>query len=462
MLIIIVTWNKKDYVLDLLNSLSSITFPRDQLDILVIDNASNDGTVEALKAQFDDIQIIRNTENLGGTGGFNTGLTWAYDQAESRYDYLWLLDNDVVVHQNALSELVAVLDANPDIAVAGSTMMQLDYPWRINEMGAFVDLQNGNLLFNRHYEEIPSWRGKQIDDLLVDNADLSQVLMHCQPQMDVEYVAAASLLIRAPVAKQTGLWMDFFIHFDDVEWCLRTAKTGHRIAVSAKSLIWHLSAAAKVPNWILYYDNRNVLYLLDKYSDKLAVKNTIRRTLKKYLYYQLIGKTDLAELHVQAITDFEQGTMGKKNIQLPYKFEKIATISRILNDPAIKKIVVPWTINMQASNIEHIFVSAMKNRPELEVFYIVPPHNPQRQLTNTIPILMPRSVLSRYLKYFRLRNKFDIALQSDYQTILPLSWIARENLFTNDEYFCLRPAPQLSRIIRQLPSFVKKWYQAGK
>ncbi len=64
-LIIIVTWNKKDYVLDLLKSLSSITFPRDQLDILVVDNASNDGTVEALEAHFDDIQIIRNTDNLG-------------------------------------------------------------------------------------------------------------------------------------------------------------------------------------------------------------------------------------------------------------------------------------------------------------------------------------------------------------------------------------------------------------
>ncbi len=342
-------------------------------------------------------------------------------------------------------------------------MMQLDYPSRINEMGAFVNLQNGNLLFNRHYQEVPGWHGKKIDDLLVDNADLSQVLMHCQPQMDVDYVAAASLLIRAPVAKQAGLWMDFFIHFDDVEWCLRIAKAGHRIAVSAKSLIWHLSAAAKVPNWILYYDNRNVLYLLDKYSDKLAVKNTIRRILKKYLYYQLIGKADLAELHVQAIADFEQGIMGKKAIQLPYKFEKITEISRILNDPAIKKIIVPWTINMQASNIENIFVSAMKNRPELQVFYIVSPHNPQRQLTNTIPILMSRSVLSRYLKYFCLRNQFDIALQSDYQTILPLSWIAKKNLFTNDdEYFCLRPAPQISRIIELLPCFVKKWYQAGK
>ncbi len=155
-LIIIVTWNKKEYVIDLLNSLSAINFPRDQLDILVIDNASNDGTVEALEAQFDDIQIICNAENIGGTGGFNTGLAWAFEQPESRYDYLWLLDNDVVVHQNALSELVAILDDNADIAIAGSTMMQLDFPWRINEMGAFVDQQSGSLLFHRHFEEVPN------------------------------------------------------------------------------------------------------------------------------------------------------------------------------------------------------------------------------------------------------------------------------------------------------------------
>jgi len=47
-------------------------------------------------------------------------------------------------------------------------------------------------------------------------ADLSQHLMHCQPYyMDVEYVAAASLLVRAEVAKKAGLWRDYFIHFDD-------------------------------------------------------------------------------------------------------------------------------------------------------------------------------------------------------------------------------------------------------
>ena len=466
-LIIIVTWNKKEYVIDLLNSLSAINFPRDQLDILVIDNASNDGTVEALESQFDDIQIIRNAENIGGTGGFNTGLAWAFEQPESQYDYLWLLDNDVVVHQNALSELVTVLEENPDFAIAGSTMMQLDYPWRINEMGAFMDQQSGTLVFNRHYEEISHWQGKPIQDLLVEDVDLSQQLMHCQAKMDVDYVAAASLLIRAPVAKQAGLWMDFFIHFDDVEWCLRISKAGHRIAVSAKSLIWHLSAMAKVPNWILYYDNRNILYLLAKHSDNAAVKNATRTILKKILYYNLIGKTDLAKLHLQAINDFEQGVTGKKAIQLPYKFEKIAEIDRILNDPTIKKIIVPWTINMQAGSgsLQSIFVSAMKKRPELEVFYIVSPLtplNPQRELPNTISVGVPKLSVLRYFTYFRLRKQFDLALQSDYQPMLPLSWVAKQNLFVNDEDFCLRPAPKLSEIIELIPSLVKKWFQAGK
>ncbi|TXK93539.1 hypothetical protein BMR10_15540 [Methylococcaceae bacterium CS4] len=104
----------------------------------------------------------------------------------------------------------------------------------------------------------------------------------------------------------------------------------------------------------------------------------------------------------------------------------------------------------------------MKKRPELDVFYIVSPYGPQRQLPNTIPIFMPKFVVSRYIKYFRLRNQFDIALQSDYQTIFPLSWIARKNLFVNDENFCLRQAPKLSEVISLSILLVKKWFQVGK
>ena len=206
--------------------------------------------------------MIENSENLGGTGGFNTGLAFAFEQTQERYDYLWLLDNDVVVHKNALKELVNILEKESDIAIAGSTMMQLDYPCRINEMGAFVDRYRGELVLNNYMEEIVEWRGIPIEKLSIMECDLSQHIEYCHPILDVDYVAAASLLIRASTARKAGLWKDFFIHFDDVEWCLRIGQMGYRVVVSARSLVWHLSAAAKVPTWILYYDNRNALYMM--------------------------------------------------------------------------------------------------------------------------------------------------------------------------------------------------------
>ncbi|MFA5719308.1 MAG: glycosyltransferase, partial [Desulfobulbaceae bacterium] len=120
-LVIIVTWNKKAYVVDLLQSLQRLSYPAERLDVVVVDNASSDGTAEVLNRDFPGVHVIENSENLGGTGGFNTGLRYAFAQPEGKYDYLWLLDNDVQVHRNALTELVTLLESEQDAAVAGST-----------------------------------------------------------------------------------------------------------------------------------------------------------------------------------------------------------------------------------------------------------------------------------------------------------------------------------------------------
>jgi GT2 family glycosyltransferase len=459
-LVIIVTWNKKDYVINLLNSLSDLTYPAERLDILVVDNASNDGTVAALEKQFPAITLICNTENLGGTGGFNTGLAWAFAQPEGRYDYLWLLDNDVVVHKDALTELLKTLEHNPDAAVVGSTMLQLDYPWQINEMGAFVDRDRGLLVLNRHFEQVPGWREKKIAELLAQDADLTQLLPHCQATLDVDYVAAASLLIRTPVARQAGLWMDFFIHFDDVEWCLRIANLGQRILVSARSLIWHLSAAAKVPSWVLYYDNRNVLYLLDKHSDAHAVKRTIKWIAKKAVYYTLLGKQDLAQLHLEAIADFKHKVTGKKAITLTGVTKSVNELNSVFLDPNIKRILISCTINTQACNMQSQLVKAMKQRSDLEVFYLYLPKTPfvnypAIQILGTTTLMMPQLFILRYWNYFKLRQRFDVVFQSDYKAIVPLSWLGSETVFINDESFCRRPKPTLKNIITILSKVVR-------
>jgi GT2 family glycosyltransferase len=291
-LVIIVTFNKKEYVVNLIESLRSIEY--ENYDIVLVDNASSDGTVEFLAANFPDLHVIRNSENTGGSGGFNTGLQFAFQQ--EGYDYLWLLDNDVEVSKDALSRLVAVLEAHPDVAVAGSQMCQLDNPGVTNEIGAYVDLHNGGLVLNRH---------------------LTRRNNNSIGIFDVDYVAAASMLVRADVARKAGLWEDFFIHFDDVDWCLTIQKMGYRIVGVSDSLIWHLSAAEKPITWAMYYDVRNMLFLLDKHSKKQNVKRFGRRKVLQAIYNELRGFTPISEIILDGVEDFLQGVKGKKTFSLP-------------------------------------------------------------------------------------------------------------------------------------------------
>ncbi len=457
-LVIIVTWNKKSYVVDLLHSLHKLSYPAQQLDVLVVDNASNDGTVEVLKKDFPLVRLIENSENLGGTGGFNTGLRYAFAEPEGKYDYLWLLDNDVLVNHNALSELISILEVERDVAIAGSTMMQLTIPWRINEMGAFVELGRGTLLLNRHREDVVGLRGRTLEELQTSDIDLSEHLQHCRPRMDVDYVAAASLVIRAKVAKQAGLWDDYFIHYDDVEWCLRIARMGHRIVVSGRSLIWHLPAEHKVPTWVLYYDNRNVLYMLAKHDGQEAVRRTQRWIRKKALYYALLGKQDLARLHLEALDDYEQRITGKHDITLDSCYFPLSRVEEILQKEENRRILIPWTVNLQTTDLQRTLVRAMKARPDLHVDYLVSPDSSGKdrdvlrwQLPGAGSVRLPSGRIRRLYTYLKLLNQYDLVFQSDYRPLLPLSWVARKILFVNYEGISLRQRPT----IRLIFSFTK-------
>jgi len=295
-LIIVVTYNKKDYVLNLLQSLKQIAYKN--YDIVVVDNASNDGTVPALKEKFPEVHVIESPENTGGSGGFNLGLEYAFKQTE--YKYYWLLDNDVLVSKDSLKNLVDVLESDDSIAVAGSQMCQLDNPEVTNEIGAYVDLHYGGLVLNRH---------------------LTRRSNNKRGIYDVDYVAAASLVVRADVAKKAGLWEDFFIHFDDVDWCLRIRKMGCRVVAVADSVIWHLSAAEKPITWQYFYDVRNMLYLLRKHATAKDVRRFLIRKCMQAVHTEIMGFAPVAEIILDAIEDFREGRKGKKVFAFPENSE---------------------------------------------------------------------------------------------------------------------------------------------
>jgi GT2 family glycosyltransferase len=462
-LIIIVTWNKQSFVVDLLASLEKMHYSADRVDIVVVDNASTDDTVAVLKKDYPHVHVIENQENLGGTGGFNTGLSYAFGQPEGKYAYLWLLDNDVVVHPRALSELITLLEAEKDVAIAGSTMMQMTTPWRINEMGSFVELGRGTLLLNRHREDVSAFEGKSIRQLQESEIDLSDHLKYCRSSMDVEYVAAASLVIRTEVAREAGLWDDYFIHYDDVEWCLRIARMGHRILVSARSLIWHVPAEHKVPTWVLYYDNRNVMYMLQKHAGPGSLRGSRNWIRKKSLYYSLLGKNDLARLHQEALEHYAQRKTGKHDIVLDDCYFPLSHVAKILQKEEIRRILIPWTVNLQATNLQKTIVKVMKNRPDLNVEYLECPLPSEkdalsRQLPETASKRLPPGKLRRLCFYLRSWNRYDLVLQSDYRVILPLSWLGRKIAFINFDGISLRERPTIQSVF----PFLKNLFPWGQ
>ena len=298
------------------------------------------------------------------------------------------------------------------------------------------------------------FRGKSLGELLLGERDLSVLLEHCRQWMDVDYVAAASLLVRFQVARKAGLWDDYFIHFDDVEWCLRIASMGYRIAVSARSLIWHLSAEYKVPTWILYYDNRNMLYMVQRHGGKDAARGLRRHILRKSFDYTLLGKEDLAGLLEQAVRDFDADLKGRKNISLDSCYHDHDNIDELLMAPEVRRVLIPWTIRLDAVGIQGILVQVMKKRPELQVDYLVPPIQEDdalvRQIPGAVPVSAPRGNLRRYLWCLWRTKCYDIVFQSDYQPLLSLSRMGKKILYVNYETMSLRLPLDWKQIIYNL------------
>jgi len=121
--IIVLNWNGGQDTLACLESLAQLDYP--EFGVLVVDNGSTDGSLQAVQERFPEIPIIETGENLGYAGGSNVGLRWALDHGA---DYALLLNNDTVVAPDFLRLLVEAVGADPRIGIAGPTICYYDRP----------------------------------------------------------------------------------------------------------------------------------------------------------------------------------------------------------------------------------------------------------------------------------------------------------------------------------------------
>ncbi len=289
--IVIVNWNKKDYVLSLLNSLKNIGY--DNYEVIVVDNASTDGSVEAIKEFFPNIDIIVNPENIGGTGGFNAGMRYALKKGG--YEYIWLLDNDAQVEKNTLNEMIKVLEMDETIGIAGSRVVDTERKDITVEAGAFIRSDTIDVR--------PLFRNKKSLD--VENEI-----------EDVDYVAVCSALIKVSALNKVGLMDErFFFFWDDMDWGLQFKENGYRVVAVLNSIIYHPAFTEKRSSLVdLYYGTRNALLTYSKHTNSVKripiFFNYMSLRSKSLVFCAMSGRRDLMMMGASGIYDFIIGKWG--------------------------------------------------------------------------------------------------------------------------------------------------------
>jgi GT2 family glycosyltransferase len=287
-----VNWNRKDYVLSLLDSLRSM--PSTGSQIVVVDNASTDGSDEAIRNHPLSVTLLENRENLGGTGGFNTGIRHVLELSDQ--EFIWLLDNDAEVSPDTLYQMVGAMNRDPSIGVAGSCILSPEDRTVIVEAGGFVERRSSTWMPNLRYQPYTPLQGKGLVE-------------------PVDYVPACSALVRVSVVRKIGLMDErFFLHWDDIDFCARVREAGFRVVSVLDSPAYH-GAEKGHSSMTLYYDFRNALLYFGKHASGVDLLRTYMNILDSYLsslvYLRLMGQATLANYLGEAARDFLAGRFGR-------------------------------------------------------------------------------------------------------------------------------------------------------
>ncbi len=270
--IVICNFNKSTYLRSCLESLLASDFNNMTYEVVVVDNASSDGSPEMVRQHYPQVTLFENATNLGGAGGFDRGIRYCI---EKRFPYVALLDNDVTLEENTIINLVEHIRKNPQVGVAGSKICTMDDPSVLQELGSFIDWENKFNVFT----PLKGYR---------DSSNLPDVV-------NCDYVPACCFVTTAEVLARVGSFnTDHFIYWDDMDWCTRVKRAGYEIHAVNASRVYHKMGASTHPTTFgsYYFERNRVLFFLtyltddklDNYLDSVSrwlLSSTFFSNLKK-------------------------------------------------------------------------------------------------------------------------------------------------------------------------------------
>jgi N-acetylglucosaminyl-diphospho-decaprenol L-rhamnosyltransferase len=213
-LIIIVNYRTGELVTQCLESLKSTL--DDNVKVIVVDNCSSDNSVELIGqwiAKNKNSYFLCSEQNTGFSGGNNLAIEYAKKQGFLS-DYVWLLNPDTVVRENALQALVSFMQENATVGITGSRLEDLD-----------GTAQCSAFRFHSILSELDNGLKLGIVSKLLKKWQVA--LPISESPVCVDWVAGASMLIRQEVFNDIGLFDDnYFLYFEETDFCFQAKKVG--------------------------------------------------------------------------------------------------------------------------------------------------------------------------------------------------------------------------------------------
>ena len=251
--VIIANWNGREILRKCLTSFFANT-KSEKCNVVVVDNASIDGSIEMLQQNFPQVQIIKNNANMGYSIANNQGIQLALGKDAKQ---VLLLNNDVEITDNEwLEKLSAVLESKNEIGIAGCKLLFPD--GKIQHAGGLINLHGAY-----HRGEREEDRGQY------DKVEF------------VDYVTGATLLIKTDVIQKIGLLDEGFtpLYCEDSDWCIRATLYRYKVAYTPEpALIHHCGSSAKKlsNNNAFLFRRSSIRFFLLNYQTKDILKRILR------------------------------------------------------------------------------------------------------------------------------------------------------------------------------------------
>ncbi len=225
--LIVLSWNTLDITTNCIDSI--LDYPPDvPWELIIIDNASCDGSPEALEKKYGSIphiRLVRNRKNLGFTGGNNQGIEMALG------DVIGLLNSDTVMRKGALTGLYRYLVEHADVGVVGPSLIR-DDGRPTTSFGYFPTAWS---IFTTAF--LPGWMWGNRRRALGVIPDKNM-----KEPMEVGYVSGAAFFVKRSIIEKVGMFdaETFFAYYEETDWCLRIKKAGWKVVFIPDLEIVHL------------------------------------------------------------------------------------------------------------------------------------------------------------------------------------------------------------------------------